>query len=339
LATALASCQMFNHQKHTMKKMHYRRHVLKAGISLASASLLGGLTSCSSEQDNATAESAAPALVAPTVLPTRELNDRVSVISGAPGNVLAMRTDDGYLLVDSGSRALAPSVQLTLEDNQVHTLINTHYHPDQSGGNVLFGDSGAAIHAHEITRQWLSSDYYIPAEDRWVPALAEAGRPTHTFRKTESLTIAGEQIDIGYLLEAHTRGDAYVYLRDSNILAVGDVASPLRDPALDWYAGAWLGGRVNAMDDLLNLANTDTLIVPAYGDVMTLAQYQAERDMMWHLWERCSMLVNSGRSAQDILEAGVMDEIDRTFDDPYKFLYDVAKGLWAHYTNFGGNVV
>jgi len=35
----------------------------------------------------------------------------------------------------------------------------------------------------------------------------------------------------------------------------------------------------------------------------------------------------------------VMDEIDRTFDDPYKFLYDAAKGLWAHYTNFGGNVV
>ena len=37
--------------------------------------------------------------------------------------------------------------------------------------------------------------------------------------------------------------------------------------------------------------------------------------------------------------AGVLDEIDREFDDPDRFLYDVAKGLWAHYTNFGGNVV
>jgi len=68
-------------------------------------------------------------------------------------------------------------------------------------------------------------------------------------------------------------------------------------------------------------------------------EFKAEHEMMRQLWERCSTLVNSGRSAQDILEAGVMDEIDRTFDDPYKFLYDVAKGLWAHYTNFGGNVV
>ncbi len=93
------------------------------------------------------------------------------------------------------------------------------------------------------------------------------------------------------------------------------------------------------MDDILEIANDDTLIVPAYGPVMTLEDFRAEHAMMWHLWERCSTLVNNGRSAQDILDAGVMDEIDRTFDDPYKFLYDAAKGLWAHYTNFGGNVV
>ena len=42
---------------------------------------------------------------------------------------------------------------------------------------------------------------------------------------------------------------------------------------------------------------------------------------------------------QDILDAGVMDEIDRQFNDPYQFLYDAAKGLWAHYTNFGGKTV
>ncbi len=94
------------------------------------------------------------------------------------------------------------------------------------------------------------------------------------------------------------------------------------------------------MDDILEIANDDTLIVPAYGPVMTLEDFRAEHAMMWYLWERCSTLVNNGRrSAQDILDAGVMDEIDRTFDDPYKFLYDAAKGLWAHYTNFGGNVV
>ena len=107
-----------------------------------------------------------------------------------------------------------------------------------------------------------------------------------TFRDKGEMKAGAENIEFGYLLEAHTRGDIYVYFRDSNVLAVGDVASPLRDPALDWYAGGWLGGRVDAMDDLLALANDDTQIVPAYGPVMTRAQLQAERDMMAKLYDR-----------------------------------------------------
>ena len=308
-------------------KVIARRSVLQAGLGgFVSLPLLAGLAGCSKQE---------PAVQ----LPVTALGDRLRVISGAPGNVLVLSTGDGVLLVDSGTAELASSVQASLDGARVHTLFNTHYHADQTGGNALFGEEGAAIHAHEITRQWLATDYYVPAEDRWVAALPEVAHPTNTFRETGELAVGVESIAYGYLLEAHTRGDIYVFFRDSNVLAVGDVVSPLRDPAHDWYAGGWLGGRVDAMDDLLALANEDTRIVPAYGPVMTRAQLQAERDMMWHLWERTSDLVNKGHSAQDLLEAGVMDEIERKFEDPYRFLYDVSKGLWAHYTNFGGNVV
>jgi hypothetical protein len=72
---------------------------------------------------------------------------------------------------------------------------------------------------------------------------------------------------------------------------------------------------------------------------MTRAQLQAERDMMAHLYDRTTELTDHGRSAQDMLDAGVLKEVPRKFDDPYRFLYDVSKGNWAHYTNFGGNVV
>ncbi len=44
----------------------------------------------------------------------------------------------------------------------------------------------------------------------------------------------GEQIDYGYLVSAHTNGDIYVHFKDSNVLVVGDVASPVKDPELDW---------------------------------------------------------------------------------------------------------
>jgi cyclase len=272
-------------------------------------------------------------------LPTEKLADRVRLIAGAPGNVVALTSNDAVVLVDSGAANMARAVKAGLAGASVRTLFNTHYHADQTGGNALFGAAGAAIHAHVITRQWLATDHYVPAEDRWVKALPAAALPTVTFRQRGEMKAGAESIAYGYLLEAHTRGDIYVYFRDSNVLAVGDVASPLRDPALDWYSGGWLGGRVDAMDDLLALANDETRIVPAYGPVMTRAQLQAERDMMLLLYDRTTLLTTKGHSAQDMLEAGVMKEVSRRFEDPYRFLYDVSKGHWAHYTNFGGNIV
>jgi cyclase len=329
-----------------------RRSVLRAGLGglagLASLPLVGGLAGCqqlpsrqptAQPAGQATGSTAARASARTVALTTEKLTDRVTIIAGAPGNLVALAFDDGVVLVDSGAADAARAVKAKLAGAKVSTLFNTHYHADQTGGNALFGKEGATIHSHVITRQWLSTDYYVPAEDRWVKALPEAARPTKTFRQKGEMKAGAESIEYGYLLEAHTRGDIYVYFRDSNVLAVGDVASPLRDPVLDWYSGGWLGGRVDAMDDLLELANEQTKIVPAYGPLMTRAQLQAERDIMLKLYDRLTKLTTQGNSAQDMLESGALNDVGRTFEDPYRFLYDVAKSNWAHYTNFGGNIV
>ncbi len=318
-----------------------RRSVLKAGLggfaAMASVPLVAGLAGC---QQVSTRQAPGPTAAARKIsLTSEKLGERVTLIAGAPGNLVALASDDGAVLVDSGAVDAARAVKTQLAGAKVHTLFNTHYHADQTGGNALFGKDGAKIHSHVITRQWLSTDYYVPGEDRWIKALPEAARPTETFRQKGEMKAGAERIEFGYLLEAHTRGDIYVFFRDSNVLAVGDVASPVRDPAHDWYAGGWLGGRVDAMDDLLELANDETRVVPAYGPVMTRAQLQAERDLMLKLYDRLTKLTTQGNSAQDMLEAGVLNDVGRTFEDPYRFLYDVAKSNWAHYTNFGGNIV
>ena len=317
-----------------------RRSFLQTGLggiaALASVPLIGGIAGC---QQNPSRPATGSTSARTTAVASEKLTERVTLITGAPGNVIALASDDGLLLVDSGAPDSARAVKAKLGSAKVGTLFNTHYHADQTGGNALFGAAGAEIHAHLITRQWLATDFYVPADDRWVKALPKTAWPAKTFREKGEMKAGTERIEYGYLLEAHTRGDIYVFFRDSNVLTVGDVASPLRDPAIDWYSGGWLGGRVDAMDDLLALARDDTKIVPAYGAVMTRAQLQAERDMMLKLYDRTTDLTDKGRSAQDMLEAGVLKEVNREFKDPYRFLYDVCKGNWAHYTNFGGNVV
>jgi glyoxylase-like metal-dependent hydrolase (beta-lactamase superfamily II) len=275
----------------------------------------------------------------------RRLTDQMAVVDGGGSNVLAFFTGDGFVLVDGGAPKSFGAIMASLDGNaRVHTLFNTHHHLDQTGNNEMFSTatqpSGrTTIIAHKRTLEWMSADHWVQADDRYERARSTAARPTETFLTTGSLKTGSERIDYGHMTLAHTNGDIYVHFRNANVLAVGDVASPLRDPALDYVTGAWIGGRVDAMDVLLALANEQTRIVPAYGPVLSKAEFKAERDMMEEVRKRLFDQVREGDGPKDMLERGVLKGLARTWNDPYKFLYDAAKGLWAHHDKLGPNVV
>jgi len=271
--------------------------------------------------------------------------DIVTVINGseATPNFVVFRSTDGLVVVDSGpsqsrDQVLA-GIKAMAQGAKVATLFNTHHHTDQTGNNEVFAAAGAKIIAHKRTLEWMSSDHWVPSEDRYEIARPKAARPTETFLTTGSLKTGGEQIDYGHLTLAHTNGDIYVFFRNANLLAVGDVASPLRDPAIDYLTGAWIGGRVDAMDILLKLANDQTRIVPAYGPTLSKAQFKAERDMMEMVRDRLFKQIREGDGPKDMLDEGVLKGLAREWKDPYKFLYDAAKGCWAHHDKLGPNVV
>jgi cyclase len=273
----------------------------------------------------------------------RRLSDDLVVLDAGGSNVLALSATSGLVLVDSGAPQSGDKLMAALKtvatDSKVRTLFNTHYHLDQTGNNEIFAAQGTKIIAQQRTAEWMSSDYWVPAEDRYQKARPKAARPTETFLTTGSLRAGAEQIDYGYLPLAHTSGDIYVYLRTSNVIAVGDVASPSRDPALDYFTGAWIGGRVDAMDTLLKLSNDQTRFVPAWGPVMTKAEFKAERDLMEEVRARLFKQIREGDGPKDMLAAGVLKGLPRTWKDPDKFLYDAAKGLWAHHDKLDANVV
>ena len=273
----------------------------------------------------------------------RGQGDKLTVIAGGGTNVVAFSSTDGLVLVDSGAPGNGDRIVAALKtfapNAKVTSLFNTHYHLDQTGNNEQFSSIGAKIIAHEHTRQWMSTDYWVPNEDRYEKARPKAARPTETFQATGSLKAGTEQIDYGHLLEAHTDGDIYVFFKTSNVLAAGDVASPLRDPALDSFTGAWIGGRVDAMDIILRLSNEQTRIVPASGPVMTRAEFKAERDMMEEVRSRLWKRTLQGDSPRDMLAAGVLNGLSRTWKDPRKFLYDAAQGMFAHHNKLDPAVI
>jgi glyoxylase-like metal-dependent hydrolase (beta-lactamase superfamily II) len=141
------------------------------------------------------------------------------------------------------------------------------------------------------------------------------------------------------MVSAHTNGDMYVHFKNANVIAVGDVASPVKDPELDWITGGWIGGRVDAMDLLLKISNDQTKFVPGTGPVMTKAEFKAERDLMEVVRQRIFKQVLAGDGPQDMLEAGVMKGLARTWKDPYKFLYAACKGCWGNNNKLDQSVV
>jgi glyoxylase-like metal-dependent hydrolase (beta-lactamase superfamily II) len=267
----------------------------------------------------------------------------MAVVDAGGTNVVACSTGDGLLLVDSGVPNYGDELVAALDglarNSTVHTLFNTHYHLDQTGNNELFASSGATIIAHDRTHRWMATNYWLPAENRYEKARPQAAWPTQAFFNTGSMEASGERIDYGYMVTAHTGGDIYVFFKDSNVLAVGGVASPVEDPELDWITGAWIGGRVDAMDLLLEIGNEETRVIPGSGPVMTYAEFKAERELMEVVRQRLFTGIRTGAGPQEMLEGGVLDGLDRTWDDPYTFLCAATRGLWGNHNKLDRNVV
>ena len=123
--------------------------------------------------------------------------DKIAILDGGGTNVVAFSASGGLVLVDSGvpknGGMLLTALNTFAPNAKVHTLFNTHYHLDQTGNNELFATAGAKIIAHERTRQWMSTDYFVPAEDRYEKARPRAARPTETFLTTGSLRAGADR--------------------------------------------------------------------------------------------------------------------------------------------------
>lgn len=272
-----------------------------------------------------------------------KLTAKLSVIDAGGVNVTAFVTSEGLAVVDSGPASEGDAVMAALKSlapgAKVTTLFNTHYHLDQTANNAAFAAQGAKIISQKRTREWLSHDYWNPAAEQYVKARPKADWPTETFVETGTVRSGGEDIDYGYLLMAHTSGDAYFHFKSENVIAVGDVASPVRDPELDWFTGGWVGGRVDSMDLLLKISNDRTRFIPAYGPAMTRVEFKAERDMMDEVRQRIYDRVRAGEGPKDMLDGGALEGLPRTWKDPMKFLYAAAKGGWGYHDKLGPNVV
>ena len=262
-----------------------------------------------------------------------------SLLQGAGCNVIAVpgaKEADGALMIDGGlaahAEALLAAVRSATGTSRIHTLINTHWHPEQTGANEAVGRSGGIVFAHEKTKMLLSNTVYSAVGFKGrVAALPEAGRPTQTTRGDGTLQFAGRQIDYGYMPAAHTDGDLFVHFPAMNLLAVGGVVSPEGWPLLDYRNGAWLGGRVRALQRLADLVKPDTRVVPSEGRVMTGSDIVRHRDMYQTLFTTMIGYLNKGFGPEDAVKENPLEAYEGEFGDASEFEYAALRSMMIAY--------
>jgi glyoxylase-like metal-dependent hydrolase (beta-lactamase superfamily II) len=308
-----------------MKDLSRRLFLTRAmqGAALASVSGLGASLVSS------------PAFAKGPAITTTSLGSNLSLISGGGGNVVAFGTKDGSLLVDGGSFEKSSDVlreaSKATGTSKVKVLINTHWHPDQTGSNERIGKSGATIISHENTKLWLAR----PIKASWLPKpfgpLPEKARPSKTTYTRDSISFGGEEVEYGYMLQAHTDGDVYVYSKNANVLATGGVVSADGWPRLDWETGGWIAGLVAGYDKLLKVANAQTKIVPANGAVITRADLEGHRKMYMTIYERLVACLNKGMGPDEVVASAPAKEFAAQWGNPDVFVEAGFRSLWGHY--------
>jgi glyoxylase-like metal-dependent hydrolase (beta-lactamase superfamily II) len=266
---------------------------------------------------------------------TTDLSGAV-LLQGAGCNVVAIPGADGALMIDGGlaanAQALLEAVRSTTGRSRIHTLINTHWHPEQTGANEAVGRAGGVIFAHEKTLLALSHTIYgsvtVPGRR---PPLPQPARPTRTTRGDGSLEFAGQQIDYGYMPAAHSDGDLYVHLPKMNLLVAGGVLSAETWPLLDYQNGAWLGGRVRALQRLADLVRPDTRVVAAHGRVMTGSEVVRHRAMYEKLFATMIEYLNKGLGPEDAVQRNPLSEYQAEFGDPAAFTYGALRSMMIAY--------
>jgi cyclase len=302
-----------------------RRSFLKAAVAVAAGVSLSLRALARSEPE--------PIVAVP-------LSDNLVQITGAGGNVVAVTGPDGVLLVDSGveerSKDLMKAVGKLPGGEHIHTLINTHWHWDHTGGNERLGKDKVKIIAHENTKLWLGADFYCDWQDnRHYTPRPKVALPTETFYTSGQITANGQDIVYGYLPRAHTDSDIYVFFPKANVLVAGGLVSAGAYPVLDYTTGGWIGGMDDASKALVGIANKDTRIVPGVGPVQTYADLQAQSEMLHTMHERLVDLMRKGIGTDDLAAHPPTEEFNAKWGDPQLFLANAYRGMWGHVRELG----
>jgi cyclase len=219
---------------------------------------------------------------------------------------------DGVLMVDSGTAALTEKIVAaikTVSDRPIRFMINTHLHPDHTGGNENFGKMGVTILARDQLRARLAKPNPAPGGTAATPSPA-AALPLVTYDAPLTLHMNGEDVAAIPVVKAHTDGDTMVRFPVSDVIMTGDFYRSAGYPNIDRNNGGSFDGMIRGLNTIVELAGPNTRIVPGHGAIVDEKAVVAHRDLAMALRDRVAALVKKGQTLEQILATKPTAEFD-----------------------------
>ena len=285
----------------------------------------------------------APAADAP--VRSMHVQGNVWMLHSATANAAIQVGDDGVLVVDTMTEALADSMIAEIRkiagDKPIRWIINTHAHPDHVGGNLKVAEAGESIIAGNFAGQagQTAADYAqiiahehvlnrMGAADGNRPAAPTMAQPSETFFVPEfDMHFNGEPIQLIHVPNAHSDGDVMVFFRKSDVIVAGDLLVTTTFPIANLQQGGNLNGVIAAMNRIIDITvpkekqEGGTYVIPGHGRLTDEADVVEHRDMATVIRDRMRDAVSKKMTLDQVKAARLVRD--------YEGRWGAEKGFWT----------
>lgn len=223
---------------------------------------------------------------------THVVTKNIYMLEGAGGNILIQVDASQVVMIDSQFAPLSDKIKeaiKTITDKPITFLINTHHHGDHTGGNQNFNTEETTIIAAKNVIKRLKEE---KKEKGFLPE--------RVIEETFELVLENNNNIIIHVHNAHTDGDSFIYLTESNVVHMGDVFFNGRYPYVDLKSGGSISGYIAAQKQILRTINEETKIVPGHGALASYEDLSSYIPMLEDLKIQIKRAINNGRSRIEV---------------------------------------
>jgi glyoxylase-like metal-dependent hydrolase (beta-lactamase superfamily II) len=243
---------------------------------------------------------------------TTKVTNNFYTLEGQGGTIGVLVGPEGVFMVDSEFAPLSQKIAAAIHqisDKPIRFMVNTHVHPDHTGGNENFAKMGVTIFARDELRWRLAHPSPGANGAPGVPAPSDA-LPVVTYDGPVTIHMDGEDVHLIPIHRAHTDGDTLVYFPNNDVLMTGDYFRSIQYPNIDRVNGGSLNGMIEGLGITIGMAGPHTKIIPGHGPTVDRAAVTAHRDMILVVRDKVAAMVREGKSLDEVLAAKPTSDYD-----------------------------